>query len=298
MRTRIQLSLFLLCFCTLLFAENKMTLAILQVESQELPAIVTSGVTEIIRSEFSNIGNFIVVERDRMDQIMEEQKLALSGMLDEDTAVEIGALLSAQKIVLGELNPLGEEYSLVLRIVDVETGQSEYSVRANASMDNIDRVTEEAARDLAQKIVSGDKEYFTALSPQSYYLRSIVPGMGQFYADRNVEGASMLTLNVLAAGAVGVTGFMTLQAKSAYNDLDAGADQSVFDSAFADWERNQDYFTYSLIALGGTYLVHWIDVLLFARPDFSSGEEDRLQISCIPAMNIEGEPMLLLSLQF
>ena len=43
---------------------------------------------------------FIVINRDQIDRIMEEQKLSHSGIIDESTAVELGQLLGVDSIVL------------------------------------------------------------------------------------------------------------------------------------------------------------------------------------------------------
>lgn len=274
MKRRILLVLPLIFAVSALGAAERMTIAILNVESSELPSLITNAVSEIIRAEFTNYGNFIVVERAKLDSIIEEQKLSLSGLLDESTAAEIGALAAAQKILLGELNPVGSEYLLTLRIVDVATGQAEFSSRGSAGIDALDTAAAKVSRELAQKIVSGYKEYFTALSPGGYYLRSLVPGLGQFYADKNVEGAIFLGLNITALGFVATGGILYLKASGDYHNLALGAEQGVIDEAFEKWVWARDFVNYSLISLGGAYLLHWIDVLLFARPKFKDRAED------------------------
>lgn len=265
-------------------AEEKMTIAILNVESEDVPSIITNAVSEIVRSEFTNYGNFIVVERSKLDKIIEEQKLALSGLMDESSAAEIGALVSAQKIVIGELNPVGDEYVLTLRIIDVETGQAEFSARENAILDKIDKAAENASRDLAQKIVSGNKEYFTALSPSGYYLRSIVPGLGQFYADKNVEGALFAGLNIAALGTVVTGAVLYLINSNDYHSLSYSASQAQMDTAFAAWEDATTFLNIGFITLGSAYVLHWLDTLLFASPDFSAGTEEPAGLKVTPMM--------------
>lgn len=296
---KITLSVLLVLLTQFLWAEKQISIAVLDVESQEAPSIVTRAVSDVVRSEFTNIGNFSVVERDRMNEIIEEQKLMLSGMMDEESATEIGQLLSAQKLVVGELNPLGEEYILTLRIIDVESGQAEYSTRGQSDLDHIDSTAEEAARELAQLFVTGYKEYFTALTPSGYYVRNIIPGLGQFYADRNVEGGLFMGLNVLAAGTVVAAGINYLGANNDYHNLSEGAPQAQFDAAFADLEEAQQMVNYSMMIMGGAYLLHWLDALLIARPDFS-GEEalDQGQLALIPWMDEQGNLGLLMSFHY
>ena len=256
--------------CTSLYAE-KMTIAILDLKSGNVPKIITNAVTDIVRSEFVNIENFRVTERGQMDKIIEEQKLQLSGLLDDESAVKLGELLSAQKVVLGEVNSLDEAYIITLRIVDVETAESEFSAREKA--DNADELDSKAvtiARDLAQRVVTGNKEYFTALSPAGYYLRSIVPGWGQFYVDKPVKGIifSSLFAGSAAYAAVNYLGYKDKE--EAYQDVPLGS--SDFNSKYDDYEKAGNFYNYSLIITGGVYLLHWADILFLSKPDFDGSE--------------------------
>ncbi len=47
---------------------------------------------------------FVVIERDRMDQILEELKLSQTGLVDESQAVQVGKMLGADAIVTGTVN--------------------------------------------------------------------------------------------------------------------------------------------------------------------------------------------------
>jgi TolB-like protein len=270
MKNRVILLFFLAGIANPLFAANVMTLAVMDLQSEGVSSIVVNAISDIVRTEFVNIANFRVVERNQMDKVFEEQKLQLSGLTEESSAVKIGEILSAQKVVIGEVNLIENAYVITLRIVDVETAESEFSARVRAdSMDDIEDRAVEIARDLAQRIVSGNKEYFTAVSPRGYYLRSILPGWGQFYAEKEIEG---FVFSAVSLAALGLTGYATvnyLQQKDAYNELSPGAEQSSFDASFADLEDASQLLNIALITLGSAYIVHWIDVLFFARPDFS-----------------------------
>jgi hypothetical protein len=47
---------------------------------------------------------FTVIERTRMDQILEEMKLAQTGLVDENQAVQVGKMLGADAIITGAVN--------------------------------------------------------------------------------------------------------------------------------------------------------------------------------------------------
>jgi len=75
-----------------------------------------------ITVEFTNILVYDMVEREQLNQIIKEQKLQFSGLVDDKTAVEVGKLLGAQVIIIGDL-PAGASRRLVFRALDVQTGK-------------------------------------------------------------------------------------------------------------------------------------------------------------------------------
>jgi len=58
--------------------------------------------SDIVGLELMKKG-YIVVERARVDQVLREQGLGLTGVIDELTAVEIGKILGVQAIVVGSV---------------------------------------------------------------------------------------------------------------------------------------------------------------------------------------------------
>ncbi|HMU13899.1 MAG: hypothetical protein JST41_14385 [Bacteroidetes bacterium] len=54
-----------------------------------------------------------VVDRENMERILEEQRLSMSGVIDEATAVQAGKLIGAQAVVMGTLVDYREETGMV-----------------------------------------------------------------------------------------------------------------------------------------------------------------------------------------
>ena len=73
--------------------------------------------------KFTNSGKYDMVERARIDQIIQEQNFQLSGMVSDETAVSIGKFLGAQVIIIGDISGTGNTRRLVFRALDVETGK-------------------------------------------------------------------------------------------------------------------------------------------------------------------------------
>lgn len=111
-----------------LSAEEKMKIAVIDFKADGVSEQITRVVSNMIRNRFINSGKFVVLERGQMDEILKAQSLDQLGCTDSSCAVEIGKLLSARKIMVGELSSLGGTKILInIRIVDVEKGISEYS---------------------------------------------------------------------------------------------------------------------------------------------------------------------------
>jgi curli biogenesis system outer membrane secretion channel CsgG len=96
--------------------------------------------TDILITELVKSGKFIVVERDKLDKIMEEQKYGQSGAVDPETAAKVGKILGLNAIVTGSISQFGVkkegkdfiiseskqqivECTVDIRVVDTETGQ-------------------------------------------------------------------------------------------------------------------------------------------------------------------------------
>lgn len=121
----------ILCIIVILTSTNifadKMRVAVLNVKSDGIPQSTASAITNLIIIQLVNSEKFIVVERDKMDKILEEQGFQQTGCTDQECAVEIGKLLSANKILVGEVNKVGDSILLTVRIIDVEKGIAEYA---------------------------------------------------------------------------------------------------------------------------------------------------------------------------
>lgn len=96
--------------------------------------------SDILITELVKSGKFIVVERDRLEKIMAEQKLQQQGSIDPVTAVKLGQILGLEAIVIGAVTEFGvkkegsdylitqskqqvAEVNVDIRVVDVQTGQ-------------------------------------------------------------------------------------------------------------------------------------------------------------------------------
>lgn len=94
------------------------------------------GLAEMLISDLSAVDELRVVERDRLQAVLDEQKLAKAGKTDPATAARIGKLLGARYLVLGSYFDVMKAFRVDARLVDVETGQIVKSIGANGKAED------------------------------------------------------------------------------------------------------------------------------------------------------------------
>lgn len=67
-------------------------------------------------------GRFDVIERTHIQKIIAEQKLGMSGLVEESSAASVGKVLGVKTIITGSVMSLPEGLEVNARIIDVETG--------------------------------------------------------------------------------------------------------------------------------------------------------------------------------
>jgi curli biogenesis system outer membrane secretion channel CsgG len=76
---------------------------------------------EALREELFRLNRFTLVNRETLQQVLQEMALQQTGLIDEKQAVTTGKGLSARQIVTGRLAVLGKTFVLQTKRIDVET---------------------------------------------------------------------------------------------------------------------------------------------------------------------------------
>jgi len=103
-------------------AEGKVTVAILDFEGRGINQMEAATLTDRLMSEMVSTNAVIMVERNQMAEILEEQGLQQSGCTSAECAAEVGALLGVQNMVSGSFGKLGNTYTIDAKLFSVETG--------------------------------------------------------------------------------------------------------------------------------------------------------------------------------
>ena len=100
---------------------QKFTIAVANVSSTD------TNTSEFIIGELEyhlvSSGKFRIVNRKRLDQIMQEQNFQLSGNVSDDSAVSLGNMLGADVIIIGDVTENAPNKRLSVKAIDVTTGE-------------------------------------------------------------------------------------------------------------------------------------------------------------------------------
>ena len=93
-------------------------------EYQEKLGFLTKGLSDFFESDFGQLSELDVVERDKIDFILKEIMLTKEGMVEQSTAVKACKLLGAQIMVFGSVVQLDKKNArMLVKAVNVETSE-------------------------------------------------------------------------------------------------------------------------------------------------------------------------------
>ena len=123
-----------------------------------VPADWMAPVTEKLYASILKSGWYRLVTRDDMSKLLAEHNIQMSDVCDSaEKAVEFGRILSAQKLLIGTVGRLGSTLQVVLKQVDVESGEIERVGQAEGrgGADALLGLTARAAADLLRAPPAG-----------------------------------------------------------------------------------------------------------------------------------------------
>lgn len=96
------------------------------------------GIADVLITEMATNPKLRVIERDRVQQLLDEQNLGASGRVDKETAAKIGKLVGVRHMIFGGfiIDPKGN-MRLDARSVNVETSEIEHVESVTDKADNM-----------------------------------------------------------------------------------------------------------------------------------------------------------------
>ena len=176
MRKTLLVIIIFLCLCLSSIAE-KGTVAVLDMETENVSEQDAGYLTRRIRHELFLNGKYKVLERASMEEILTEQGFQLTGCTSSECAVQAGQLLGVQFMVAGSIGKIGSMYTIFLRLIDVESGE----ITASATIDSrgsIEDVATNTTKEAVTTLLGGQSGISApAVSTKPASTSSPLPGL-------------------------------------------------------------------------------------------------------------------------
>lgn len=104
--------------------ERKQKIAVLPFrELDGQPTILGTYVSEELVTDLFSIGGIEIVERSMLDKLIGELKLGQTGIIDPDTAKQVGKIAGVDAVVTGSITDLQSYVALNCRLIDAQSGK-------------------------------------------------------------------------------------------------------------------------------------------------------------------------------
>lgn len=118
-------------------------------------AQLKKGFAQMLVADTQDGTKYRVVERERVQELMDELKLNASSFIDKDTAQKIGRAVGADRIVLGSYVDYAGTFVVIPRIVDTETWVVGCTSKHTGKADQFVEMEERIAGWLRQAMATG-----------------------------------------------------------------------------------------------------------------------------------------------
>jgi len=105
-------------------AKYRNTIAIMDFEEKSKQAkgkLLGYGASELLTTRLSEIGIFNIVERKKIETLIDEISLGMTGLMNEETAAQAGKMVGADIIIIGNVSEMGNFFNLNVRLIEVES---------------------------------------------------------------------------------------------------------------------------------------------------------------------------------
>jgi TolB-like protein len=103
--------------------DERLSLTILPFEQKGAVSAASTVFQDYLINSLVSQKRFRIVERNRLDAVLEEQKLSLTDLVDKSTALRLGKLVAAKSIVTGSIIETSNGIEVVARMIDTETSE-------------------------------------------------------------------------------------------------------------------------------------------------------------------------------
>lgn len=102
---------------------ERLSIAVAPFDQKGEVSPASSSFQENITDALINRNRFRLVEREKLDIVLREQKLSQTDLVERDTAIRLGRLLAARTVLTGSINSSRIGTEIVARLIDTETSE-------------------------------------------------------------------------------------------------------------------------------------------------------------------------------
>jgi TolB-like protein len=113
---------------------------------------LSKGIADMLITDLSKVKGVTIVEREKLEKLIQEIKLGQSKYFDQATAQKLGKGLGAQNILTGSFYVLDNVIRLDARLIDVQTGGVIFAEQVSGNKNNFFALHQQLANLLAKNI--------------------------------------------------------------------------------------------------------------------------------------------------
>ena len=155
---------------------------------------LAATMTSLVNYELTQSPKLLVIKEDMLQEVMKRQAMNISDLCDSTMCqVEIGKLVQAQKMVVGELSKLGNRYLLTINLVDIQTGTQDFSTKeqCQCSEDQLDQLAALASAKIREHF--GETGIYARKAAQASNPSGAPTSSGSYQPTRSAEAISAET---------------------------------------------------------------------------------------------------------
>ena len=177
------------------------TIAVLDFEPQGIPQSEVRTLADRFRQELFNTGKYRVLERGKMEEILQEQGFQQTGCISNECVVEVGKMIGVKQMIGGSIGKVGSVFSVTVRIIDIETGEI-LKIISYDYTGEIGGLLTKGMSDVVNQLITGrSPETLPALYGEgSIYLISNPSGATIRIDNKPIDGVTPLTIENISAG--------------------------------------------------------------------------------------------------
>jgi len=267
MRIKLYLLIFQLLILTTLL-KSQITVAIADFENRSSEFYLDSwekSVPELLKSELSDEPSVRLVERQKLETVLQEQALSMTGLVDSSTAQKVGGLLGAEYILSGSLDKNADWIMINVTIMKVATGEMKAEFVRTDNQEYLNEMVALLSNNILHTLL-GTGNYREKIEikkyPTTYFL----------------AGTAILTAGTIWANNQYQTKLGEYNQTTGLTEFDASYD------AANSWYKTRNVLTILTgVALAGT-IYCWIKNM---NPDVIAAREKKSQVYIIPGINLD-----------